>query len=118
MNFRHVLIEKLKSNVAYKVANNSTLIGEIADRVIDDLDYSEIAEELNISSSDIAEEIDSADIISEVTDHLDMDDIARAVADKCDMNEITEKVISNLPSDFMDDLAIQAAEEIIEEMKQ
>lgn len=117
MNFRYTLIEKLKANVAYKVANNCTLIGEIADRVIDDLNYSEIAEELNISSSDIADEIDSADIISEVTDHLDMDDLARAVADKCDMNEITERVISMLPSDFMDDLAVRAAEEIIEEMK-
>jgi predicted DNA-binding protein YlxM (UPF0122 family) len=116
MNFRHTLIEKLKSNVAYKVANNSTLIGEIADRVIDDPNYSEIAEELNISSSDIADEIDSADIISEVTDHLDMDDLARAVADKCDMNKITEKVIAMLPCDFMDDLAVQATEEIIEDM--
>lgn len=118
MNFKQVMIEKLKVNVAYKVANNSSLIGEIAGRVIDDLDYSEIAEELNICSSDIADEIDSADIISEVTDHLDIDDIARAVADKCDMNEITEKVIAMLPSDFMDDLAVQAAEEIIEEMRQ
>ncbi len=44
MNFRHALIEKLKSNVAYKVANNSTLISEVADRVLDDLDYSEIAD--------------------------------------------------------------------------
>ena len=49
MNFKQVMIEKLKVNVAYKVANNSSLIGEIADRVIDDLNYSEIAEELNIS---------------------------------------------------------------------
>jgi predicted DNA-binding protein YlxM (UPF0122 family) len=118
MNFRHTLIEKLKSNVAYKVANNSTLISEIADRVIDDLNYSEIAEELNISSSDIAEVIDSADIISEVTDHLDMEDIARAVADSCDMEDITSRVIAMLPDSFMDDLAEQAAEEIIEEMKQ
>lgn len=117
MNFRYTLIEKLKSNVAYKVANNSTLIGEIADRVIDDLNYSEIADELNISSSDIADEIDSADIISEVTDHLDMDDLARAVADNCDMEEVTSRVISMLPDSFMDDLAVQAAEEIIEEMK-
>ncbi len=73
---------------------------------------------MNISSSDIADELDSSDIISEVTDHLDIDEIARVVADKCDLNEITEKVIAMLPSDFMDDIAVQAAEEIIEEMKQ
>ncbi len=117
MNFRQMMMEKLKSNVAYKVANNSTVVSEVASIVIDDLDYMEIASDLDISSSDIADEIDHSDIISEVTAHLDMDDIARAVADNCDMEEITSKVISNLPRDFMDDLAIQAAEEIIEEMK-
>ena len=46
-----------------------------------------------------------------------MDDIRRAVADKCDMNEIIGKVVLMLPSSFMDDLAIQAAEEIVAEMQ-
>ena len=43
MNFKQMMIEKLKVNVAYKVANNNTLISEVASIVIDDLDYSEIA---------------------------------------------------------------------------
>ena len=118
MSFRHMMMERLKVNVANKIANNSSLISEVASILIDDLDYMEIASDLDISSSDIADEIDHSDIISEITGHLDMDDIARAVAENCDMEEITNKVIANLPSDFMDDLAIQAAEEIIEEMKQ
>ena len=77
-----------------------------------------IASELDISSSEIADKIDHSDIISEITDHMDMDDIGRAVADNCDMEKITSRVISMLPSDFMDDLAVQVAEEIIEEMNQ
>ena len=116
MNFKQMMIEKLKANVAYKVANDSTLVREVADRVLDGLDYNDIASDLDISSSDIADEIDSSDIISEITDHLDMDDIRQAVADKCDMKEIVEKVIDMLPCDFMDDLASQAALEIIAEM--
>lgn|GEM_PF-3975772 len=48
--------------------------------VLDDLDYLEIAADLDISSSDIAiaDEIDPSDIISEITDHLDMDKIYEA----------------------------------------
>jgi|GEM_PF-5856390 len=30
MSFRQMMMEKLKSNVAYKVANNSTLVSEVA----------------------------------------------------------------------------------------
>ena len=117
MNFKQMMMEKLKANVAYKVANDNTLVREVADRVLDDLDYMDIANELNIDSSDIADDIDTHDIISDITDHLDMDDIRQAVADKCDMSEIVGKIISNLPSDFMDDLAVQAAEDILADMK-
>ena len=48
--------------------------------VLDDLDYLEIAADLDISSSDIAiaDEIEPSDIISEITDHLDMDKIYEA----------------------------------------
>lgn len=118
MNFKQMMIEKLKVNVAYKVANNNTLISEVASIVIDDLDYSEIASDLDISSSQIADEIDHSDIISEVADNLDMAEVGRAVADSCDMEEVTSRVISMLPRDFMDDLAVQVAEEIIGEMNQ
>lgn len=117
MSFREMMMEKLKENVAYKVANNSTLVSEVASIVLDDLDYSEIASDLDISSSDIADEIDHSDIISDVVDNLDMDDIARAIADNCNMEEITSKVIAMLPDTFIDDLAVQAAEEIVAEMK-
>lgn len=117
MNFKEMMMNKLKANVANRVANNSNLISEVADIVFEDLDYSEIAADLNISNRDIADEIDSSDILSEVKDYLDMDDIARAVADTCDMEEITSRVVSLLPDDFMDALAAQAAEEIVLEMK-
>lgn len=116
MNFKQMMMEKLKSNVAYKVANDSTLIREVASIVIDDLDYTDIASDLNISSADIADEIDHADVLSEITDHLDMDDIRQAVVDRCDLNEIAGKVVSMLPGDFMDDLAAHTAEEIVREM--
>lgn len=117
MNFKQMMIEKLKANVAYKVANDSTLIREVADKVLDDLDYGDIANELNIDSTDIAEEIDTHDIISEIADHLDLDDIRQAVADKCDMTQLTEKVIDMLPSSFMDELASQAVEEIMSDLQ-
>jgi hypothetical protein len=117
MNFKQMMMDKIKANVANKVANNSNLINEVAGIVLDDLDYIEIAADLDICSSDIADEIDHADVISEITGHLDMDDIARAVADTCDLDEISRKVIANLPCDFMDDLAVQVADEIVSEMK-
>jgi len=116
MNFKQMMIEKLKANVACKIANDSSVIREVADKVIDELDYRDIAEEMNISSSDIAEEIDHHDIISEISDHLDLEEIRQSVADRCNMNELTEKVLEMLPTSFMDDLAVQAAEEIIEEL--
>lgn len=117
MSFRTTLIEKLKMNVAYKLASNSTVISEVTSIILDDLDYRDIASEISISSSDIADELDHHDLLSEVVDNLDTDEIAKAVADSCDLEDISSRVISMLPDSFMDDLAIQAAGEIIEEMK-
>jgi hypothetical protein len=116
MNFKQIMMEKLKANVAYKVANDSTLIHDVAGAVLDDLDYTEIASEINISSSDIACEIDHSDILSDITEHLDMDDIKQILAEKCDLNTIAGKVITMLPDTFMDDLAEYAADEIVKEM--
>ena len=116
MNFKQMMTEKLKANVAYKVANDSNLVREVASIILDDLDYSDIASDLSISSSDIADEIDSSDIISEITDHLDMDDIRQAVAEQCNTNDLVSRVITMLPSSFMDDLAVSTAEEIVAEM--
>lgn len=116
MNFKQLMMEKLKANVAYKVANDSTLIRDVADAVMDDLSYSELVSDLNITSADIACEIDHSDILSEITNHLDMDDIKQLVAEKCDMSAIAGKVVSMLPEEFMDDLAAQVTNDIVREM--
>lgn len=117
MTFKQMMMEKLKENVAYKVANDSTLIRDIASVVIDELDSTDIAYKLDINSSDVADEIDHSDVLSDIVDHLDMDEIRQAVVDKCDMDEISSRLVAKLPSDFMDELAIQAAREFITEMQ-
>jgi thymidine phosphorylase len=111
-----MVMEKLRENVAYKVAHDNSLVREVANAVIDDLDYSAIASMLAICNSDVADEIDTTEVLSDIVDHLDMDDLREAVVDKCDMDEIADKVVSMLPVNFMDDLAILAAEEIIAEI--
>ena len=116
MNFKSMMLEKLKENVAHKVANNSTLIRDVADAVMDDLNYTDLVADLNITSSDIAYEIDTSDILSEITDHMDMDDIKQLVAEKCDMDAVAGKVVSMLPEGFMDDLTRQMTDEIVKEM--
>jgi hypothetical protein len=116
MNFKQMVIDKLRENVAYKVANDNSLVRGVANAVIDDLDYSDIASMLSICNSDVADEIDSSEVLSDIVDHLDMDDLREAVVEKCDMDDIAEKVVSMLPSTFMDDLAILVAEEIIAEI--
>lgn len=117
MNFKQMMMEKLKENVAYKVANDNALIRDVASVVIDELDYTDIAFKLDINSSDVADEIDHTDVLSDIVEHLDLDELRQAVVDKCDMDEISSRIVSTLPSDFMDDLAIQAAREFIIEMK-
>lgn len=115
MNFRQMMMEKLKENVAYKVANDSALISDVAGVILEELDYTDIAYKLDISSSDVADEIDSSDLLSEISCNLDMDDLRQAVVDKCDMDEIAGRVVAKLPRDFMDELAIQASREFMDE---
>lgn len=117
MNFKEMMMEKLKVNVAYKVANDSGLIRGVANAVLDDIDYSDIAADLHILSSDVADEIDQSDVLSEIVDQLDMEEIQRAVAERCDMEEIANRVISLLPIDFMDSITILATEEIVADMQ-
>lgn len=117
MNFKQMMMERLKENVAYKVANDSTLVRDVASVVLEELDYTDIAYKLEISNSDVADEIDHSDVLSDIVDHLDLDELRQAVVDKCDMDEISSRIVSNLPSDFMDDLAIEAAREFMAEMK-
>ena len=116
MTFKQIMMEKLKENVACKLAHDDDLISEVASAVIDDLDYADIASMLAISDSDIADEIDAHDLLSEIGSHIDMDDLREAVVDKCDLEALAEKISSMLPSTVMDDIAIQAAEEIVAEM--
>jgi hypothetical protein len=115
MTFKQMMLEKLKVNVACKVANNSVLISDIAGVIIEELDYTDIAYKLRITSSDVADGLDCSDVLYDIAEHLDMDAIRTAVVDKCEMDEIADRVVAMLPSDFMDDLAIQAARAFIEE---
>lgn len=117
MTFKQMMMEKLKENVAYKVANDNALIRDITSVILDELDSTDIAFKLDISSSDVADEIEHSDVLSDIVDHLDLDELRQAVVDKCDMDEISSRIASTLPSDFMDDLAIQAAREFMTEME-
>jgi len=117
MTFKQMMMEKLKENVAYKVANDNALIRDIASVIIDELDSTDIAYKLNIRSADVASEIDHSDVLSDIVQHLDLNEIRKAVVDKCDLDEISSRLVSKLPTDFMDELAIQAAREFIAEMK-
>jgi hypothetical protein len=115
MTFKQMMMEKLKVNVACKVANNSALISDVAGVIIEELDYTDIAFKLRISSSDIADGLDCSDVLYDISEHLDMDEIRRVVVEKCEIDEIADRVVAMLPTDFMDDLATQAAREFIEE---
>ncbi len=117
MDFKLMMMERLKVNVAYKVANDNALIRDIASVILDELDSTDIAYKLNIQSADVADKIDHSDVLSDIVQHLDLDEIRKTVVDKCDMDVISSRIVSKLPSDFMDDLAIQAAREFITEMK-
>lgn len=116
MNFKELMIDKLKANVANRIANDATVIREVASAVIDEIDYTELVSVLEIRNSDIAAEIDHSDVLADIVDNLDMDDIKQAVAEKCDVQQIAAKVVSMLPDDFLDDVAEKVADEIVREM--
>lgn len=116
MTFKQMILEKLKDNVACRVANDNNLIRAVAGAVIDDLDYSELASMLSINDSDIADEIDTIEVLSDIVEYLDVDELREAVINKCDIDEVADKVFSMLPCNYMDDLAIQVAEKLIEEI--
>ena len=116
MTCKQRMLERLKEQVINQVASDDSLIRRVAQSVVDDLDYADIASILDISSSDLAGEIDSFEVLSEIVDNIDMDYLREAVIDRCDMDDLASKVASMLPTNFLDDIAIQAAEEIIAEV--
>lgn len=115
MSCKQMILEKLKEQVINQVVNDDRLIRGVASAVIDDLDYSDIASLLNISTSDLAGEIDSYELLTEIVDNLDMDCLREGIVERCDMDDLASKVASMLPNNFLDDIAIQAAEEIVAE---
>lgn len=116
MTCKQMILEKLKEQVIDRMANNDTLIRRVAEEVIDDLDYGDVASLLNVSTSNIAGEIDSFELLNEIVDTIDMDFLKEAIVERCDMDDLASKVASMLPTNFLDDIAIQAAEEIMAEM--
>lgn len=116
MTCKQMILEKLKEQVINQVANDDRLIRGVASAVIDDLDYSDVASLMDISTSDLAGEIDSYELLSEIVDNIDMDSLREAIVDRCDMDDLASKVASMLPTNFLDDIAIQAAEEIVGEI--
>ena len=115
MTCKQMILEKLKEQVINQIANDDRLIQGVASAVIDDLDYSDIVSLLNISTSDLAGEIDSYELLTEIVDNLDMDCLREGIVERCDMDDLASKVASMLPTNFLDDIAIQAAEEIVAE---
>ena len=113
MTCKQMILEKLKEQVINQVVNDDRLIQGVASAVIDDLDYSDIVSLLNISTSDLAGEIDSYELLTEIVDNLDMDCLREGIVERCDMDDLASKVASMLPTNFLDDIAIQAAEEIV-----
>lgn len=113
MTCKQMILEKLKEQVINQIANDDRLIQGVASAVIDDLDYSDIVSLLNISTSDLAGEIDSYELLTEIVDNLDMDCLREGIVERCDMDDLASKVASMLPTNFLDDIAIQAAEEIV-----
>lgn len=116
MTCKQMILEKLKEQVINRMANNDTLVRRVAEEVLDDLDYGDIASWLNISTSDIAGEIDSFELLNEIVDTIDMDFLKEAIVERCDMDDLASKVASMLPTNFLNDIAIQATEEIIAEI--
>lgn len=116
MTCKQRMLERLKEQVINQVASDDSLIRRVAQSVVDDLDYADIASILDISNSDLAGEIDSFEVLSEIVDNIDMDYLREAVIDRCDMDDLASKVASMLPTNFLDDIVIQAAEEIIAEV--
>lgn len=113
MTCKQMILEKLKEQVINQVVNDDRLIQGVASAVIDDLDYSDIVSLLNITTSDLAGEIDSYELLTEIVDNLDMDCLREGIVERCDMDDLASKVASMLPTNFLDDIAIQAAEEIV-----
>jgi hypothetical protein len=111
-----MILEKLKEQVISQVVNDDRLIRGVASAVIDDLDYADVASLMDISTSDLAGEIDSYELLSEIVDNIDMDSLREAIVERCDMDDLASKVASMLPANFLDDIAIQAAEEIVGEI--
>ncbi len=116
MTCKQRILEKLKEQVVNQVANDDALIRRVARSVVNDLDYADIASILDISNSDLAGEIDSFEVLTEIVDNIDMDYLREAIVERCDMDDLASKVASMLPINFLDDIAIQAAEEIIAEV--
>ncbi len=116
MTCKQMILEKLKEQVINQVASDDRLIRGVASAVIDDLDYSDVASLINISVSDLAGEIDSYELLTEIVDNIDMDSLREGIVERCDMDDLASKVASMLPTNFLDDIAIQAAEEIMAEI--
>lgn len=116
MTCKQMILERLKDQVINQVANDDSLIRRVARSVVDDLDYADIASILDISNSDLAGEIDSFEVLTEIVDNIDMDYLREAIVERCDMDDLASKVVSMLPTNFLDDIAIQAAEQIIAEI--
>lgn len=116
MTCKQMILEKLKEQVINQVANDDALIRRVADAVVEDLDYADIASLMDISNSDLAAEIDAFELLTEIVDNIDMDYLREAIVERCDMDDLASKVASMLPANFLDDIAIQAAEEIVGEV--
>lgn len=56
----------------------------------------DIASMLSICNSDVADEIDTTEVLSDIVDHIDLDNIREAVIERCDMDEVADRVVLNL----------------------
>ena len=89
--FKERLIQKVKDQVAC----DDNFMDNLALAVVEGLDYARIAEEIEISSSDIASYISTDDLAEKVAETVDLDDLASEVeVDYSEVARIVKRDIS------------------------
>ena len=93
---RQELIEKCKEGVIQAIIDDMEY-SEIAEKVMESIDKSCIADELNIDTTDIANHINNDTILDKIIDnHIDMDEIAHDVYDGINASNLAVKVANNI----------------------
>jgi len=94
--------DDIRQRVLERIMEDDDFMNNVSDRVIENVDYNDIADQLNITASDLVDHIDEDELRDKVVEGLDLCDLANSI--EINTDDLAEKLSKRIVDELVKDI--------------